>query len=66
VDELLAGTGLAGSFGMLNVAFAFVLVLVTPAFARPTDSRVAPPARSDNRPVRRRDRARGGGSYGRP
>jgi len=102
VDELLAGTGLAGLFGMLNIAFAFVLALVTPAFAQPTDSRVAPPpAKSDNRPVqhgaqpnpeevrpgspqgdalvailalagvvipraRRRDRARGGGSYGRP
>ena len=86
---------------MLNMAFAFVLALVTPAFAQPTDSRLAPPpAKSDNRPVqhgaqpnpeeaavlvigaalvailaltgvvipraRRRDRARGGGSYGRP
>ena len=87
---------------MLNIPFAFVLVLVTPAFAQPTDSRLAPPpAKSDNRPVqhgaqpnpeevrpgspqgdalvailalagvvipraRRRDRARGGGSYGRP
>jgi len=100
VDDLLAGTGLAGLVGMLNIAF--VLALVTPAFAQPTDSRLAPPpAKSDNRPVqhgaqpnpqevrpgspqgdalvailalagvvipraRRRDRARGGGSYGRP
>ena len=87
---------------MLNIAFAFVLALVTTAFAQPTDARLAPPpAKSDNRPVqhgaqpnpeevrpgspqgdalvailalagvvipraRRRDRARGGGSYGRP
>ncbi len=37
---------------MLNIAFAFVLALVTPAFAQPTDSRLAPPpAKSDNRPV---------------
>jgi len=48
----LAGTGLAGLVGMLNIPFAFVLVLVTPAFAQPTDSRLAPPpAKSDNRPV---------------
>src|SRR2546427_8282397 len=37
---------------MLNIPFAFVLALVTPAFAQPTDSRLAPPpAKSDNRPV---------------
>jgi len=87
---------------LVALLFALGVVLATPAFAQPTDSRLAPPpAKSDNRPVqhgaqpnpeevrpgspqgdalvailalagvvipraRRRDRARGGGSYGRP
>src|SRR5213594_2599087 len=48
----LAGTGLAGLVGMLKMTFAFLLALVAPALAQPTDYRVAPPpAKSDNRPV---------------
>jgi len=37
---------------MLTMIFVFVLALITPAFAQPTDSRIAPPpAKSDDRPV---------------
>ena len=48
----MAGTGLARLVGMLKMAFAFVLAVIAPAFAQPTDYRIAPPlAKSDERPV---------------
>ena len=48
----MAGTGLAGLVSMLRMVFVFVLALMAPAFAQPTDYRVAPPpATSDDRPV---------------
>ena len=37
---------------MLKMAFVFVLAVIAPAFAQPTDYRVAPPpAKSNDRPV---------------